>query len=300
MSLGVGMYQHDLSTSKLETRLDEVVTRIVSEVGVNVNTASKQLLCRVSGLNRRVASAIYDRARVKPFQYRQSLLEVKGLGKKMYAQCAGFLRIPNGECAYDNTNVHPESYDVAACLDDNLTVEQTAEETKRSIEDVETILRYLESPGNLADPRNNIPIPEPRTGPLSMKDLKSGTMLSGVVSNRMPYGLFVDIGVETDALLHFGKLSHNHRIRQLGVSSRIQVKVESVDMRRQRISIVPADDGPKKTTVVSPSKPWRTKNEAKFASQRDLEGEANKRVLAMKRKRNQDNTTHTKKRRKKE
>jgi len=84
VSLGVGMYQHDLSSSKLETRLDEVVTRIVSEVGVNLNTASKQLLCRVSGLNSRVASAIYDRARVKPFRYRQDLLEIKGLGKKMY------------------------------------------------------------------------------------------------------------------------------------------------------------------------------------------------------------------------
>ena len=84
MSLGVGMYQHDLSASKLETRLDDVVTRIVSEVGVNVNTASRELLRRVAGLNRRVASAIYDRARVKPFQTRQSLLQVKGLGKKMY------------------------------------------------------------------------------------------------------------------------------------------------------------------------------------------------------------------------
>ena len=239
------------------------MTRIVSEVGVNVNTASNLLVvsdkstCRVRDLRS---------SSIKPFQYRQSLLEVKGLGKKMFAQCAGFLRIPNGECAYDNTNVHPESYDVAEWLDHNLSIEQTAKKTNRSIEDVETIMRYLESPGHLADPRNNIPIPEPRTGPLSMKDLKSGAVLSGVVSNRMPYGLFVDIGVETDALLHFGKLSHQHRIRQLGVSSRIQVKVESVDMRRQRISIVPADLS-KKSTAVSPSKPWRTKNDAKFASQ---------------------------------
>ena len=91
----------------------------------------------------------------------------------------------------------------------------------------------------------------------------TGTVLSGVVSNRMPYGLFVDIGVETDALLHFGKLSHNHRIRQLGVSSRIHVKVERVDMRRQRISILPA----KKTTVTTTKiPPWRTKNDATFAS----------------------------------
>ena len=137
-----------------------------------------------------------------------------------------------------------------------------------------------------------------------MKDLKSGTVLSGVVSNRMPYGLFVDIGVETDALLHFGKLSHQHRIRQLGVSSRIQVKVESVDMRRQRISIVPADLS-KKSTAVSPSKPWRTKNDAKFASQANVPPGPCMRFgmsseeEAMKRKRNQDKTTKTNKRRKK-
>ncbi len=82
--------------------------------------------------------------------------------RNRYAQCAGFLRIPNGLCAYDNTNVHPESYDVAEWLDHNCSIEEAAEKTNRSIEDVETILRYLESPGHLTDPRNNIPIPEPR------------------------------------------------------------------------------------------------------------------------------------------
>ena len=237
MSLGVGMYQHDLSASKLESRLDEVVTRIVSEVGVNVNTASRELLRRVAGLNRRVASSIYDRARVKPFQTRQSLLQVKGLGKKMYSQCAGFLRIPNGTCAYDNTNIHPESYDIAELLSSSLSVREVAKRTNRSVEDIEIVKRFLESPGHLMDPRNKIAIPKARTGPLCMKDLKPGTVLSGVVSNRMPYGLFVDIGVETDALLHFGKLSSNHRVRQLGVSSTLHVKVESVDIRRERISI---------------------------------------------------------------
>ena len=246
VSLGVGMYQHDVSASKLESRLDEVVTRIVSEVGVNVNTASKELLRRVSGLNRKVASAIYDRARMKPFRNRESLLKVKGLGKKMYAQCAGFLRIPNGTCPYDNTNVHPESYDVARLISSSsssssssyVSIAEIAKQTNRSVEDVQIVKRFIESPGNLMDPRNKIPVSEARTGPLCMKDLKDGMILSGVVSNRMPYGLFVNIGVETDALLHFGKLSHNHRVRQLGVSSTIRVKVESVDMRRQRISVV--------------------------------------------------------------
>ena len=163
MSLGVGMYQHDLSASKLESRLDEVVTRIVSEVGVNVNTASRELLRRVAGLNRRVASSIYDRARVKPFQTRQSLLQVKGLGKKMYSQCAGFLRIPNGTCAYDNTNIHPESYDIAELLSSSLTVREVAKRTNRSVEDIEIVKRFLESPGHLMDPRNKIAIPKSRT-----------------------------------------------------------------------------------------------------------------------------------------
>eukprot|EP00939_MAST-03C_sp_MAST-3C-sp1_P003654 g3654.t1 len=274
VALGVGMYQHDVPEKKLTSRLDAVVTSVVSDVGVEVNTASVELLRRVAGLNLRTASALHAAARSvdggascsRRFRTREDLRRV--LKPRVFEQAAGFLRISDGTCSLDNTNVHPESYATARAIlavakvpenlshdeDDGDTsragklaslttddLERVARTHKVSVESVKRLRDFLKAPGRLSDPRLRQPHLPPRTGPLRLDDLRVGDVVLGRVKNRVPYGLFVDIGVDTDALLHFSRCRGNNdtMAADLDVASQVHVVVLDVDTRRRRIAIGP-------------------------------------------------------------
>ncbi|MBR5122430.1 MAG: RNA-binding transcriptional accessory protein, partial [Anaerotignum sp.] len=258
-SIGVGQYQHDMNQKRLGEALGGVVEDCVNSVGVDLNTASPALLSYVAGINGTVAKNILKyREENGKFSARKELLKVPKLGPKAYEQCAGFLRLPESKMALDRTGVHPESYkaaegllklcgytldDVAAKKVTGLakkikSPEKTAEELGIGLPTLEDIIRELEKPGR--DPREEAPAPVLRSDVLSMEDLKEGMVLTGTVRNVIDFGVFVDIGVHQDGLVHISQICDRfikHPLEAVKLGDVVQVKVLSVDMQKKRISL---------------------------------------------------------------
>ena len=258
-SIGVGQYQHDMNQKRLGEALGGVVEDCVNSVGVDLNTASPALLSYVAGINGTVAKNILKyREENGRFSARKELLKVPKLGPKAYEQCAGFLRLPESKMALDRTGVHPESYkaaegllklcgytleDVAAKKVSGLAKkirypEKTAAELGIGVPTLEDIIRELEKPGR--DPRDEAPAPVLRSDVLSMEDLKEGMVLTGTVRNVIDFGVFVDIGVHQDGLVHISQICDRfikHPLEAVKLGDVVQVKVLSVDLQKKRISL---------------------------------------------------------------
>ena len=260
-AIGVGQYQHDMPPKELDEALDGVVEDCVNAVGVDVNTASASLLQRVSGLNATTAKNIVAyREENGIYTARAQLKKVPKLGPKAFQQCAGFLRIPESKTVLDNTGVHPESYKAAEILlslcgytmEDVVTksigeiearvaqrgIEQVAELCGVGVPTMEDLIKELLKPGR--DPRDDLPEPILRTDVLEMKDLTPGMVLSGTVRNVIDFGVFVDIGVHHDGLVHISQLSSrkvNHPSEVVKVGDIVTVTVIDVDEKRNRISL---------------------------------------------------------------
>ena len=253
-AIGVGQYQHDCPQKELDTALGAVVEDCVNAVGVDVNTASRSLLEQVSGLNSTTAKNIVAyREENGPFTSRSQLKKVPKLGPKAFEQSAGFLRVPESKEVLDNTGVHPESYPAAKallklldCKDRSRLPEQLAEYgPARAAEccgvgepTLVDIAKELSKPGR--DPRDELPAPILRKDVLEMKDLKPGMELTGTVRNVIDFGVFVDIGVHQDGLVHISEVA-NRRLRHpseaVKVGDIVKVVVLSVDEKRHRISL---------------------------------------------------------------
>lgn len=258
-SIGVGQYQHDMNQKRLGEALGGVVEDCVNNVGVDLNTASPSLLSYVAGINNTVAKNILlYREENGKFKTRKELLKVPKLGPKAFLQCAGFLRIPESTMALDHTGVHPESYKAAesllsACgytLEDvaNKQVtglakkiaspEKMAETLGIGVPTLQDIINELEKPGR--DPREDAPAPILRSDVLSMEDLQEGMVLMGTVRNVIDFGVFVDIGVHQDGLVHISQICNRfikHPLEAVKLGDTVKVKVLSVDMEKKRISL---------------------------------------------------------------
>jgi uncharacterized protein len=256
-AIGVGQYQHDCPQKELDAALGGVVEDCVNSVGVDVNTASRSLLQQVSGLNATTAKNIVAyREENGPFTSRAQLKKVPKLGPKAFQQCAGFLRIPESKELLDNTGVHPESYDAAKQLltlldakkgDDLSTLPSRLQEygSEKAATDcgigeltLIDIAKELSKPGR--DPREDLPAPVLRKDVLEMKDLKPGMILTGTVRNVIDFGVFVDIGVHQDGLVHISQVC-NRRLRHpseaVKVGDVVKVVVLEVDEKRHRIGL---------------------------------------------------------------
>lgn len=258
-SIGVGQYQHDMNQKKLSEALTGVVEDSVNKVGVDLNTASASLLEYISGISKAIAkNIVLYREENGKFTDRKQLLKVAKLGPKAFEQCAGFMRIQDGDNPLDKTSVHPESYEVAEKLLEKLgyTPEDLKKGTlgniSKSIQDTKTIskeleigemtlqdiIKELEKPGR--DPRDEMPKPILRTDVLEMKDLKEGMSLKGTVRNVIDFGAFVDIGVHQDGLVHISQMTERyikHPLEVVSVGDIIDVKVMSVDLAKKRIQL---------------------------------------------------------------
>lgn len=258
-SIGVGQYQHDMNQKKLDESLGGVVEDCVNKVGVDLNTASAPLLSYISGITGNIAKNIVAyREENGRFSDRKSLLKVAKLGPKAYEQCAGFMRITGGKNPLDATGVHPESYEAAEKLLEkqgfrpediiggNLTgMSLTIKDYKRLAEELgigeitlRDIVKELEKPAR--DPRDEMPRPILRTDVLDMKDLKEGMVLKGTVRNVIDFGVFVDIGVHQDGLVHISQITDRyikHPLEAVSVGDIVDVKVMSVDLKKKRIQL---------------------------------------------------------------
>ncbi len=240
--IGVGQYQHDLNQKKLTEALKGVVEDSVNRVGVDLNTASISLLKYVSGISNKLAqNIILYREENGTFKNRKELLKIKGLGEKTFVQCAGFLRIPGGDNPLDNTGVHPESYEVAEKFMaeyGEVNLNKISKELNIGLPTLKDIVYELEKPGR--DPREEMPKPIFRKDILNIEDLKSGMVLKGTVRNVVDFGVFVDIGVKQDGLIHISNLSKKfikHPMEVAKVGDIVDVKVINVDSIKGRISL---------------------------------------------------------------
>ena len=259
-SIGVGQYQHDMNQKKLGETLSGVVEDCVNKVGVDLNTASAPLLSYISGISGTIAKNIVAyREENGRFTNRKQLLKVAKLGPKAFEQSAGFMRIQNGENPLDGTSVHPESYEAAEKLlkKQGFSVEDisggkltglslTIKDYKKLAEELEIgeitlrdIVKELEKPAR--DPRDEMPKPILRTDVLDMKDLKEGMILKGTVRNVIDFGVFVDIGVHQDGLVHISEITDKkfikHPLEVVSVGDIVDVKVMSVDLKKKRIQL---------------------------------------------------------------
>ena len=259
-SIGVGQYQHDLNQKKLSETLSGVVEDCVNKVGVDLNTASAPLLSYISGISSAVAKNIVAyREENGRFKSRKELLKVAKLGPKAFEQCAGFMRIQGGKNPLDSTSVHPESYEVAEKLLEKQgfslqdiaegklsSLSKTIKDEKKLANELEVgeitlkdIIKELEKPGR--DPRDEMPKPILRTDVLEMKDLTEGMVLKGTVRNVIDFGVFVDIGVHQDGLVHISQITDKkfikHPLEVVSVGDIVDVKVMSVDVKKKRIQL---------------------------------------------------------------
>ena len=260
-SIGVGQYQHDMPQNRLTEVLSNTVEDCVNSVGVDLNTASVSLLSYVSGISNSLAENIVDyRSQVKHINDRTELMKVKKMGPKAFEQCAGFLRITDGDNILDNTAVHPESYEAVnkllelfglteehikrgelgmlPSLIDNKGENRVAEVIGVGVPTLQDIVKELLKPGR--DIREDMPLPELRSDILSMEDLKPEMVLDGVVRNVIDFGAFVDIGVHQDGLVHISQISNSfisHPSDVLKVGEKVKVKILSVDLQKKRISL---------------------------------------------------------------
>lgn len=259
-SIGVGQYQHDMNQKKLSEALSGVVEDCVNRVGVDLNTASAPLLAYISGISGTIAKNIVaHREENGSFSQRKELLKVAKLGPKAYEQCAGFMRIQSGKNPLDGTSVHPESYEAAEKLlkKQGFSVADitggklaglslTIKDYKKLAEELEIgeitlrdIVKELEKPAR--DPREEMPKPILRTDVLEMKDLTEGMELKGTVRNVIDFGVFVDIGVHQDGLVHISQITNKkfikHPLEAVSVGDIVDVKVMSVDLQKKRIQL---------------------------------------------------------------
>lgn len=255
-SIGVGQYQHDLNQSKLGETLKNVVEDCVNSVGVDLNTASPSLLNYVSGVSLAIAKNIVAyREQNGKFTNRKQLKKVKRLGNKAYEQCAGFLRISDGDNPLDNTSVHPESYDIAIKLIEKLgyskediregkiiniqeQITALAQELEVGVPTLQDIIEEIKKPGR--DPREEMPKPLFRSDVLKMEDLKLDMIMTGTVRNVVDFGAFVDIGVKNDGLVHISQLSDKfvkNPMDIVSVGDEVKVKIIGLDVERGKISL---------------------------------------------------------------
>ena len=259
-SIGVGQYQHDMNQKKLSEALSGVVEDCVNKVGVDLNTASAPLLSYISGISSAIAKNIVaHREENGSFKERKELLKVAKLGPKAFEQCAGFMRIQGGKNPLDGTSVHPESYEAAEKLLEKLgystedIVGGKLSGLSKDIKDykalaseleigeitLQDIVKELEKPAR--DPRDEMPKPILRTDVLEMKDLTEGMILKGTVRNVIDFGVFVDIGVHQDGLVHISQLTDKkfvkHPLEVVSVGDIVEVKVMSVDLQKKRIQL---------------------------------------------------------------
>ncbi len=253
-SIGVGQYQHDVEQARLKDSLDFVVSSCVNMVGVNINTASRNLLTYVSGVGPKIAQNIIDfRKENGPFKSRQEFKMVPKLGEKIFEQCAGFLRIEDASNPLDASAVHPESYYVVEKISSNLGMDiyeligknikykinlNDYTDDKIGLLTLGDILEELSKPGR--DPRENVDDFEFKKDVLSIKDLKVGMILQGIVNNITNFGAFVDIGIKEYGLIHISELSHKyvkdpHEI--VKINQKVNIKIIDVDSDRKRISL---------------------------------------------------------------
>lgn len=260
-AIGVGQYQHDMPQKRLGEALDHVVEDCVNAVGVDLNTASAPLLERVAGLNATTAkNVVAYREEMGAFTTRKQLLKVAKLGPKAFEQCAGFLRVPESRNVLDNTGVHPESYEAAEKLLtllgfdksslkngalpelgaklDAYGAEKAAGECGVGVPTLRDIAKELQKPGR--DPRDELPAPILRTDVLEIKDLKPGMPLTGTVRNVVDFGVFVDVGVHQDGLVHISQVCDRfikHPSEIVAVGDVVKVVVLDVDEKKKRISL---------------------------------------------------------------
>ncbi len=259
-SIGVGLYQHDVNQKELAEKLDQVVESCVNYVGVDVNTASVPLLTFVSGLNKRIAGNIVKhREKIGRFTSRTQLMDVSGIGEKVFEQSAGFLKIPGSENPFDNTFIHPESYDAASTLLELLNIPrhrikesataidhtvikidiaQLAGEIGTGEPTLRDIIENLKKPGR--DPREELPKPILRSDVLKIEDLKEGMKLKGTVRNVTDFGAFVDIGVKESGLLHISQMADKfikNPLDVVQVGEVIEVTIIGIDLERGRIAL---------------------------------------------------------------
>lgn len=264
-SIGVGLYQHDVPPKQLDESLHFVVSKVVNQVGVNVNTASPSILQYVSGLTKRAIQAIIEkREQLGKFIDRQQLLDVKGMSPKIYEQSIGFLRIVDGDNPLDRTPIHPESYDKTLQLLAFLQLKVTDLGTPQLIQslkdlDIESVskqlaidhytlddmIKALMQPER--DPRDQYPQPILRKDILHVEDLKKGDKLQGTVRNVVDFGIFIDIGLKNDGLAHISKLSKSylrHPSEQFSVGDIVDCYVEEVDVPKKKVSLtlLPLDE----------------------------------------------------------
>jgi uncharacterized protein len=259
-SIGVGLYQHDVDQKLLNKKLDDVVVSCVNYVGVDANTASASLLTYVSGMNKRIANNfVKHREQIGKFLSRKQFMEVTGVGDKMFEQCAGFLKISDGENPLDNTFIHPESYTATEKLLDMCNIplyevnksgnlvslyvkqkgdENIANQLSLGTLTLDDIIENLKKPGR--DPREDMPKPILRSDVLKMEDLQIGMILKGTVRNVVDFGAFVDIGVKQDGLVHISQIADKFiksPMEVLSVGDIINVKITAVDIAKGRIAL---------------------------------------------------------------
>ena len=259
-SIGVGQYQHDVNQNKLDESLTGVVEDAVNSVGVDLNTATPSLLKYVSGISKTVANNIVKyRDEKGKLKNRKELLKVSKLGPAAYTQCAGFLRITDGENPLDNTSVHPESYETAERILEQIgfkvqdlrdksaeiranlntvNAEKLATELNIGVPTIKDIIKELQKPGR--DPRDEMPKPVLRSDVLKIEDLKEGMILTGTVRNVIDFGAFVDIGVKNDGLVHISEMSDKYIKNPMDVVSVgdiVKVRVIKIDLEKKKVGL---------------------------------------------------------------
>jgi protein Tex len=257
-AIGVGQYQHDMPPKDLDTTLDGTVESCVNSVGVDLNSASAALLSYVAGINSKVAGKIVDhREEINSFESREQLLTIAGLGPKVFKQCAGFLRLPDSADYLERSAVHPESYDLAVKMMEELNLNpenlgkpgSVPEMTEQEISalasrlgagepTVRDILSEFRRPGR--DPREDLPKPVFLKTVTELDDLEPGMVLMGIVRNIVDFGAFVDIGVHHDGLVHISEIADRyikHPLEVLQIESVVKVKILSIDLERKRIAL---------------------------------------------------------------
>jgi len=243
-SLGIGQYQHDVDQRLLHKRLDDVTSDLVNRVGVDINSASASLLSHVAGIGIKIAHNIINfRDENGNFTTKNELLKVKGLGKKAYEQAAGFIRIKNGKNLFDNSGIHPESYEVAKKLNGldltTLGIKSKAKELGVGEETLHDIVQELQKPG--FDPREDLPAVPFKEGLTDIKMLKEGSFVSGIVRNIADFGAFVDIGLKNDGMIHISKMSQKriaHPLEILSINQYLPViEVVSIDNENGKVGL---------------------------------------------------------------
>lgn len=256
-SIGVGEYQYDVNQKQLTEALDFTTSKVVNEVGVNINTASKSILKYVSGLTKSVIKNIYDYKEKHKIKNREEIKDIKGMNSKIYEQAIGFLRIPNSNNELDNTGIHPESYGIANKLLEHLNLNikdinesEFKEELKKQnitelsklldtdVYTLEDIIKELLSPG--LDPRDTLEAPILKSDILHLEDLKVGMQLQGTVRNVASFGAFVDIGLHDDGLIHISKMSNNFVSNPLdivNVGDIVTCYVDKIDLDKQKVNL---------------------------------------------------------------